>query len=1134
MAIGVSAWIALNVNARTRLSARNENTAELARQHLQAWIDNRLELVKHMRDHTESLGHFNKNAESIMSGFPGFLAINWISPDYQIKSVLPAEPNASALGKFVTNHPDPRVREAIQDSTYSSALQGTLVDDLFQGGAGYVTYLRVLDKQANVQGYINSVFRLDQFEYIALLGTPIEGDSRITIHTNDSADLNTARDNIPFVAAPIELPGVEIILHVQPSPQALARSRTPMADIALTIYVLIAILIAMQFALWLRRGQRLTESLQFSGGLAESIPQAAHIYNCDTNQFEFFSGRLETLLGEENAKRIRRSSGFFDSLVHELDRSHLLLMTQNAIDQSDGQLLEAEFRLEHSDGTLRWFRTRNCVVTRDMDGAKTLVGTTEDITDRKQMLEELGERVEYERLFADLSARFINVSVDSMDDEMRKALDQLSAFFNVERCFISEFEEDTTIIKHTIRSCNPNVESVSDEMKGINVVVTPWIVREYAQNGYIAIDSVANLPYEASIVRTIFEEYGVQSVINVPITTHGKLCGWLGLECITYSKQWDQTLIAQLLTVGQILGNAIDRRNAGASIQYRIAFENIITRISTEFINIAPDDFDTAFGEALQQLGEFANVDRAYLMVFATSPEHPSHAFEWCRDGVDSYLAEAMKQPSEKLAWAIDLLRTGKHLEVSNRDDLPTEAQSIIEIMKHKKMHGMIAVPLTLRGHLSGYLGFDIRQKDYRWPEDTAQLLRIVGEVFISTIDRAKADAQRLKLEKQILHSQKLEGLGVLAGGIAHDFNNLLVGILGSADLALADLPDDNPAHKHIVQVLDASKRASDLTQQMLAYSGRGAFILRQLDLNQVVRETMPLVKASISKKTRIRLLLDENIPPINADATQMNQIAMNLFINASEALEDRPGDVTIRTGIETRQETASGENESTESVDYVFLEVADTGIGMDAETRDRIFDPFYSTKFTGRGLGLAAVTGIVKGHHGTISLKSAPNEGSVFRVLLPRAQVEVDTQPERKTTHAADEPWSVEGSILVVDDEPSVREFIRRALEHHGFDVITADGGRQATELFEQHWKEIYAVVLDMTMPDMGGFEVYQTLQHIDADVRVLLASGYSEQDATSQFEPKNLAGFIQKPFTTTELLDRLRESTPKLISDT
>ena len=389
--------------------------------------------------------------------------------------------------------------------------------------------------------------------------------------------------------------------------------------------------------------------------------------------------------------------------------------------------------------------------------------------------------------------------------------------------------------------------------------------------------------------------------------------------------------------------------------------------------------------------------------------------------------------------------------------------------------------------------------------------------------ERLKAEEERRRLEAQMLHAQKLESLGVLAGGIAHDFNNLLVGMLGNAGLALLELPQGHPARQSVEQIEMVAVRAADLTHQMLAYSGRGKFMIEPVNLSRLVDEMAHLLEVSVSKAAAIHYEFEPDLPPVEADATQMRQIVMNLIINASDALESREGTITVRTGLvhaDADYLAAAYLTEELQPGRFVFLEVTDTGRGMDAETSARIFDPFFSTKQTGRGLGLAAVLGIVRGHHGTIRVTSELNKGTTFRVLLPPS-VAAEEEDAAKPQHA--EPRLGSGTVLVVDDDETVRRVARSILERHGFTVVTANDGVEAVEAVVESPERFSLVLLDMTMPRMSGDEAFLAIKAVRESVPVILSSGYSEQDAVSRFAPAGLAGFVQKPFQVRELMDKV-----------
>lgn len=366
--------------------------------------------------------------------------------------------------------------------------------------------------------------------------------------------------------------------------------------------------------------------------------------------------------------------------------------------------------------------------------------------------------------------------------------------------------------------------------------------------------------------------------------------------------------------------------------------------------------------------------------------------------------------------------------------------------------------------------------------------------------ERKWAEEKRLQMERQMQQTQKLESLGVLAGGIAHDFNNLLTIILGNASLALDEMPSLSPARDSLKAIEATSLRAAELCRQMLAYSGKGRFVIENIRMNDLIGEMISLLKASISKKAILNLNLKEPLPPLRGDPSQIRQVLMNLVFNASEAIGEHGGVITISTGMmECSNEDISEiylDDNLTEGL-YVWLEVSDTGCGMDHETQRRIFEPFFTTKFTGRGLGLSAVLGIVRGHKGALKVYSEPGRGTTFKVLFPAAESDRPLVPQ-SSSNIQHSDWKGAGTVLLVDDEESVRNLGNRMLERLGFKVLIAVDGQQALETFRELHNEIVLVILDLTMPYMDGEETFRELRRIDQKVRVIMSSGYTESEIT------------------------------------
>ncbi|MDO9018471.1 MAG: PAS domain S-box protein [Deltaproteobacteria bacterium] len=378
------------------------------------------------------------------------------------------------------------------------------------------------------------------------------------------------------------------------------------------------------------------------------------------------------------------------------------------------------------------------------------------------------------------------------------------------------------------------------------------------------------------------------------------------------------------------------------------------------------------------------------------------------------------------------------------------------------------------------------------------------------------------RLEEKLLQTQKLESLGVLAGGIAHDFNNLLVGILGNAGLALVELPPGSPLRPLMDDIQAAAMRAADLTRQLLSYSGKGRFVLANLDVGAVVGDMTHLLASVVAKGVTLRYRLAASLPLIEGDASQIRQVVLSLVSNASDAIGERAGEVTVATSVVRADDDFLADtfvDDRLAAGDYVCLEVTDDGQGMSADTVGRIFDPFYTTKFVGRGLGLAAVLGILRGHKGAINVQSEPGVGTTLRAYFPVSAAAPEAPAPR-----AELPRSTRQTILVIDDEEGVRNVARRIFERANFKVIVAADGVEGLERFRECPDEVAAVLLDVTMPRMGGEETFTELRRLRADVRVLLSSGYSEQEAMGRFAGKGLAGFVEKPFRPQTLLDKLR----------
>ena len=395
--------------------------------------------------------------------------------------------------------------------------------------------------------------------------------------------------------------------------------------------------------------------------------------------------------------------------------------------------------------------------------------------------------------------------------------------------------------------------------------------------------------------------------------------------------------------------------------------------------------------------------------------------------------------------------------------------------------------------------------------------------VFSDNTERHFLALKNRGIEEQLQHAQKLESLGVLAGGVAHDFNNLLTPILGYLELIRQRTADDPVVVGYLERMEKASGKLADLCNQMLTYSGKGHFTRSSVDINQVIADLADFARASVPRQFQLHFMTAEEVPLVRADRTQVNQVIMNLLMNASEAMaETAGGDITVTTGQCVLAEEGEGTDfhpsDEFAPGEHVFIRVRDQGMGIDAEDYSRLFEPFYTTKFTGRGLGMAVVYGIVRAHGGAVGVASDPGEGAEVTIYLP---VDPMARHVRELT-PAESAQTAGGTVLLVDDEKYVRELMRGMLENLGWGVLEAVDGESGFAAFETNETLIRACVIDLTMPGIGGLALLRMIHERSPGLPVLLVSGYSQQSLSAR--EMDEAGFLQKPFTLTQLDEALR----------
>lgn len=575
------------------------------------------------------------------------------------------------------------------------------------------------------------------------------------------------------------------------------------------------------------------------------------------------------------------------------------------------------------------------------------------------------------------------------------------------------------------------------------------------------------------------------------------------------------------LDLHRVKQQVIQQRNELAHREHELAAELEASRLLQELSTrlIQADDPDSLYKEILHAAVTIMDADFATVQML-----EKGHAKQELR-----LLCHRGFSPEAELCWSTVTVQSGTPcgaaLRTGRRQVVPdiqncagivgAHEQDVFARMGIRAVH---STPLYSRsGELIGMLSTHWRAVHQPGQRELN---------LFDVIARQAADLiERTKLESAIFRAQKMESIGVLAGGIAHDFNNILVGVLGGASLAMDTLPPNHDLQPTLHGIASAAERAAHLTRQMLAYAGKGSFVIEPVSIGEVIQRTCDLVNASIPKHVRVTVEWSEQLPAVEGDRSQIEQIVMNLLLNAAESIDDeRSGEVTIRTHLVDLGpdpcrvlEFAAG---GLEAGRYVVLEVQDNGSGMDSATKARVFEPFFTTKFTGRGLGLAAVSGILRGHRGALQVESAVGEGSTFRVFLPAA----GGQAVFRESYSGKARSCGTGIVLVVDDEEIVRRTAASALQQFGYSVRTVDGGEEAIRMLSNGGApQISAIVLDMSMPGVSGKQVMHQIRDLGIRVPVLICSGYSEAQVCREFSDLDIAGCLLKPFTARQLAERV-----------
>jgi len=661
-----------------------------------------------------------------------------------------------------------------------------------------------------------------------------------------------------------------------------------------------------------------------------------------------------------------------------------------------------------------------------------------------------------------------------LDELLGEVCREIQALCGAEGCYLVSCREDTDRVEVWHSSLPgewPDLEAAYRSQGPLGRAL-----ERLRSEAALVIDDLDQLPPDDPI-RTLYGSRQVRSTLLFPLKFATRLLGLLSLHRYSAPGRWregDVRVIAEV--VSPILSAVLERRRMEERLRDSEARYRFLADHALDFISLHDPE------------GKILYASPAARRMLGYRPEEMM--------GVP---AEAFVHPDDR----------GKFQE-GNRG-------------------------LALGNHTAVTLQYRLRRKEGGFVEvETVSSAVLDDRGEIRQVLRVTRDlTERKKMESRLFESQKLETIGLLAGGVAHEFNNLLVGITGTVEMLGLLLSGNKEAGNYLAMIERNGERAVELTRQLLAYARQGKYSPRIVSVNQAVLENVPILKAALPASVEFRMELAEEIPPVLADITQLKQVVMSLCLNAGEAMPEG-GVLAIRTGkaedlsgsLEEATAAAGGAGtgivRSGRSLSGLcsILEVSDTGIGMDQKTLDRIFEPFFSTKFIGRGMGLAAVRGIVENHDGEILVRSVPGKGTTFLVGFPAATgapAEGETPETPQRSRAA--------TVLVADDEDDVREVVGAMLRSFGYRVIEARNGDEALERFRERFREIDLVLLDLMMPRMTGDQVFAEMRRISPGVRGLLASGYDESGRIREIVANGFGGFLQKPFRRSELGQKVEE---------
>jgi PAS domain S-box-containing protein len=804
--------------------------------------------------------------------------------------------------------------------------------------------------------------------------------------------------------------------------------------------------------------------------LSENVPFGLVMIGQD-GTFEYVNPKFKELFGYDLAD-VPSGRAWFRKAYPDPDyRHHVISIWMDDLKHfNPGEQKPRAFNATCKDGTTKIIN----FITVQLENGQILIAC-EDITERRRTEEALRYRIEFEKLIMTLSTHFINLASNEVDGAIYQALQTIGEFAGVGRSYVFLFSEGGKKMDNTHEWCAPGIEPQIQRLKEIRVdEELPYFGKIIRSHQVFYVPRVADLPDEARAEKEDFRFQGIQSLICVPMIYGSSLIGFLGFDSVRTEKAWSEDMIALLKIVGEVFVSALERQRVEQALRkneerFRELYDNA---------PLGYHEYDTE--------GRITNVNRTDLEMLGYTAEEMIGQPMW-KFNVEE--EDAREQILRKLAGT---LPPGRSLERAYRRKNGSTFPVLIEDR----------LILDEKGRISG-----------------------IRCTIQDIAERKRAEREMFALQDQLRQAMKMEAIGQLAGGIAHDFNNLLTIISGYSQLSLNQLRKGEPLRENIEEIQKATERAAALTRQLLAFSRRQIMEIRVLDLNTVLRDLEKLLRRIIGEDIKLITVLSEDLGRMKADPGQIEQVILNLAVNARDAMP-AGGKFILETSNVELDEAYARSHISVKPGSYIKICVSDTGAGMSTEVRERIFEPFFTTKETGKGtgLGLSTVYGIVNQSGGNIWAYSEVGRGTTFKIYFPRVE---EARDAPKQTAAPVEILHGSETILLVEDEEAVRTLARKTLESCGYRILEASNGLEALRVAEGHSEPaLHLLLTDVVMPGMGGRDLADQLIRLRPEMKVLYMSGYTDNAIVHHGILNPGIQFLQKPFSPQFLVQKVQET--------